>query len=152
MTKIDELLTVLDMPEEKWLRAIATFAYHSRKDSEILADFHREYKCGYMETSLADLAFRLRDEVIQTLGKDYWRDAWEEIWIKIKGLTRENYMWGFYKAQPIHWIIAALIAKELAKSKCKTCGGGGTVVNPIFGPDDPSQPPYLQCSDCSQRN
>lgn len=43
----------------------------------------------------------------------------------------------------------AIVALKAEQPVCKTCGGSGAVVNPTFGPDDPSQPAYLAC-DCPQ--
>ena len=84
--------------------------------------------------SLADLAFRLRDEV-----KDLPNFAWSKAWHLVVAKVRYNYDWGdeeleknwqewtgsndavpdtpdreifaLYDSKPIHWIIAALIAK-----------------------------------------
>jgi hypothetical protein len=61
--------------------------------------------------SLADLAFRLRDEAVK---KDwmYWEIACCQVWQATP--HKYNYNPGRFgsRAKPIHWIIAALIAKE----------------------------------------
>ena len=57
---------------------------------------------------LADLAFRLRDEVIKE-GLD-WDDALILVW-KILGRSMKYQTFCKYYTKPIHWIIAALIAK-----------------------------------------
>ena len=77
--------------------------------------------------SLADLAFRLRDEVSETKGNlmDIFNptkltiayfDAFMDICDHYKYPWSENqgdvYTWIVYNAKPIHWIIAALIAKR----------------------------------------
>ena len=94
--KIDELLAVLDMPEEKqqmWL------IYKQRIEPT---------------ESLADLAFKLRDEVIKKYkGQFNPIDSW------VRGIIKvcSKFDWFLYDwnilAQPIHWIIAALVAKEI---------------------------------------
>jgi hypothetical protein len=110
-----ELLAVLDLPEEEHLMAVAKLAWRSRKKSSILADFHREYKGGYMDTSLADLAFRLRDEAVSDLPERNAAEKWESALkavCKHIGIYLPIDEWFVDHAQPIHWIIAALIAKE----------------------------------------
>lgn len=93
MTK-QELLAVLDLPEEK-----------------------HEYWCLVNADmrgveSLADMAFRLRDEAVkQNRGND-WQKAKVCVWLHL-GRTM---IWDNY-AKPIHFIIAALIAKQMAKEK-----------------------------------
>ena len=61
-----------------------------------------------MVESLADCAFRLRDEV------DMWRfdDGFYEIAELVVGNNNEKSEMWEYIAQPIHWIQAALLAKE----------------------------------------
>ena len=96
-----ELLAVLDMSEDeqfKWLM-----------DNDIVTS---EYvKCS-RHLILADLAFRLRDEVNN--GKMH--EAMYLVQQNVKDapdvLDYATAFWGLYHAKPIHWIIAALIAKE----------------------------------------
>lgn len=98
MSKVDELLAVLDMPtvgnQIGWCLKNA-----GMKGTE----------------SLADLAFRLRDEV-RYLGnkKDKYFFEARAIVCRKSSATVAG-IWFSRDAQPIHWIIAALIAKELAK-------------------------------------
>lgn len=47
-------------------------------------------------------------------------------------------------------IIKEWNTRHAQQPKCETCGGSETVVNPTFGPDDPSQLPYLSCPDCQR--
>jgi len=72
--------------------------------------------------SLADLAFRLRDEAIK-LSPICFQQARAKIYYKVyyylKGeseLVSKEFLctaeWWIEEAKPIHWIIAALIAKE----------------------------------------
>ena len=60
--------------------------------------------------SLADLAFRLRDEVVFSR----WQDGLEIVRNHYRPSHITLVAWAL-SAKPIHWIIAALIAKELAK-------------------------------------
>ena len=88
---IDELLAVLDMPEEEqeeWCRD-KTMPYRWRE-------------------SLADLAFRLRDEAVVNQGEV----AWHRAVVKVCDYMGKRIVWFKGYAQPIHWVIAALIAKE----------------------------------------
>ena len=105
MTK-EQLLKVLDMSEdEQWeqcYRHIPEFGQH--------------------EYSLADLAFRLRDKY---LSIDYERATWmvccyvkkmQCIYIncgeeQLHAVVKDG--WWIYHSKPIHWIIAALIAREI---------------------------------------
>ena len=106
--KINELLAVLDMPEAEqavWCEA-------------------KEHGNRQMGESLADLAFRLRDEVRKAAwgeqGKFYTKGI-IQIYAKATNYPvdwSENQMydtWFVHFAQPIHWIVAALKAKKLAK-------------------------------------
>lgn len=125
--KIKELLTVLDLPQSKqrnWL-------WNKKLIHEV--------------ESLADLAFRLRDEALLLQCKTakacifpYGLNAGSGCWTIAKTVTvghseesMENFIclfgdnhleqerivdkWCTNRALPIHFIIAALIAKELAK-------------------------------------
>lgn len=94
---IDELLAVLDMPENEQNK----YCWHNlpRKSWE----------------SLADLAFRLRDEM---WIEDAFGDALVLIYKKCSDVVAnvtDCFAWFVLNAQPIHWIIAALITKQLAK-------------------------------------
>ncbi len=106
-----ELLAVLDLPEnEQWRWAITN-----------LADYDPEYKndwrfppkyCSKTIHSLADLAFRLRDEAdefdwqygMERVFQHCFPDRW--------GIPEDIYGWFASTAKPTHFIIAALIAKE----------------------------------------
>jgi hypothetical protein len=99
--KIKELLKILDLPEEeqaKWLR-------------------NKFCKGRYCIYSAAQYAFRLRDE-IRKLDDDVLVASLALIYTKCSDVvddTNDCLLWFIWNAQPIHWIIAALIAKELAK-------------------------------------
>ena len=108
MTKTDKLLAVLDLPEEEQV----WWVFENVSSYQNL--------CG--EKTLADLAFRLRDE---WAGKLFSRRmsfpkglkvVWKYKCKKHEAKIAFDY-WLCLIAQPIHWIIAALIVKELANGK-----------------------------------
>lgn len=102
-----ELLKVLDLPEEEqwpwlWAEGIWTKA----------------------EESLADLAFRLRDEAYSYCNSEVWELAVTKVanrafgdWLGYDLLNVQG-TW-ICLAQPIHWIIAAVIAKGIADDKSR---------------------------------
>ena len=98
---MNDLLQVLDMSEEeqwKWV---------SKQWQKFSIDPSWQTK-EYQNMALADLAFRLRDETIE---KDLdWDDALVLVWEKL-GRSMKYQAFSKYYAQPIHWIIAASIAK-----------------------------------------
>ena len=103
-----ELLAVLDMSEDEqqiWLikKEVMVGAVLQCKGGS-------ELPCP--SESLADLAFRLRDEVVAKSHADF-HEAIYDIMVKVEG--NDNWataFWGECIAKPIHWIIAALIAKD----------------------------------------
>ncbi len=118
--KIQELLAVLELPEdEQWEWALTN-----------------EHRNTYRE-SLGDLAFRLRDETVylKRLEKrdsgDYniehrlYRNAMVKVYDYLNNTSIFNritppqkyFIWWIETAKPIHWIIAALISKELIKNE-----------------------------------
>jgi len=103
--KIKELLAVLNMPED------------------VVENYLLE--TGQMDSveSLADLAFRLRDEV-----KSLEHYPQFQARLKVYNYVRRNVPqrcdinhidehWWAMEAKPIYWIIAALIAKSLGVTK-----------------------------------
>ena len=93
-----ELLAILDMDPDNQFWSIQKYL---PKDLAELYDTS--------EISLADLAFKFRDEAIE---KDlFWDDALVLVWEKL-GRPKKYQTFHKYYVQPIHWIIAALIAKE----------------------------------------
>ncbi|KKK88939.1 hypothetical protein LCGC14_2738100 [marine sediment metagenome] len=103
---MNDLLKVLDMSEKEQRKWLLVHYFKQRMPHE----------------STADLAFRLRDEVIAEDDKSEidcsWCEASYEVYLYVIG--EENEMeakegldtWFSMRAKPIHWIIAALIAKE----------------------------------------
>ena len=65
--------------------------------------------------SLADLAFRLRDEA-RKCSDEALAEAWAMIYHydcpDKRNTDGDVYIWWIWNAKPIHWIIAALIAKD----------------------------------------
>lgn len=128
--KIKELLAVLDMPEEKQWTYLAKkgLMSHSWEDAQDIkleiptwrweSSFGRKVKDKFRAV-LADLAFRLRDEaVVEYEGS--WGQATSLVYKYITGAKDKllTGAWFLCTAQPIHFIIAALIAKELAADLC----------------------------------
>jgi 23S rRNA A2030 N6-methylase RlmJ len=108
--RIKELLAVLDMTEKKQISWLKNLYYKNEESGkyDFLIDFYMDSE------SLADLAFRRRDKVDLV----EFERATFRVCKKIKKkevLSNEKDGWWILKAQPIHWIIAALIAEELAK-------------------------------------
>ena len=113
---MNDLLKVLDMSEEQqqiWLikKEVMVGAVLQCKGGG-------ELPCP--SESLADLAFRLRDEVISNDLKNetgWWCEESYEVFLYVIGEENEQDevgldTWFAMYAKPIHWIIAALIAKE----------------------------------------
>ncbi len=105
---MNDLLKVLDMSEDEqqiWLikKEVMVGAVLQCKDGG-------ELPCP--SESFADLAFRLRDEVRREKG-NYDHAVYIVFNYEKQKKKYENvFYWMAYIAQPIHWIIAALIAKE----------------------------------------
>lgn len=101
-----ELLDMTEEEQEKWVRNAGIIDVFPRVES------------------LADLAFRMRDE-IEFKQQHCWTKAIRIIHDECVGIHPDVektswmaiYRWFFNYAQPIHWIVAALKAKELAKGK-----------------------------------
>lgn len=122
MTKIDELLAVLDMPEREQCKYFYDKIDSRCVDVENIVLIEGEGMClefagevKFNKKEMADLAFRLRDET----DKHEWETGLFEIYEYLASKQPKKkmlYAFGFWKsafAQPIHWIIASLIAKEL---------------------------------------
>ena len=105
---MNDLLKVLDMSEKEqyiWLFGAGIIHHHPTNENQI--------------ESLADLSFRLRGEIAVSHDIQW---AYAEVYNKAGGYKLRPYethdpttiMWIWYatRAKPIHWIIAALIAKE----------------------------------------
>lgn len=109
--KIDELLAVLDMPKVEqfeWL-----LEHKIVDDSLVRSQVTNEVVPHWIDIEFAFRAFRLRDEV-SAQGWDF-----QKLLNRVRIGSKAGYdddngvFWICHIAQPIHWIIAALIAKEI---------------------------------------
>ena len=105
-----KLLSVLDISkDEQQIKRLYELGY---------TEYFVKLRCGRdgvtyecKTGSLADLAFRLRDEACKNHHADF-HEAIYDIMIKVEGDDKwATAFWGECIAMPIHWIIAALIAK-----------------------------------------
>jgi len=99
-----ELLAVLDMSEDEQKQAIL----------DLLDEETMEWFVDY-DMHLADLAFRLRDEVCKEInGCEKYHNGLEAIYVHkcIKKQCRSFYAWLTYQLEKIDMVIAALIAKD----------------------------------------
>ncbi len=94
---MNDLLKVLDMSEDEQYLWVKNWQDKNCIKNRAMAFI-----------SLADLAFRLRDEVVTNQGEIAWHKA-EVIVCEYMGKAT---CWISHYGQPIHWIIAALKAKE----------------------------------------
>lgn len=118
-TKIDELLAVLDMPKDEldaWLKT--TFMVGIARN-----ELPHYMSISSTSVNLTDLAFRLRDELVLATPHSE-RYAFGNALEIVYEHERENGTegtnkagWGRDFAQPIHWVIASLIAKEFQALK-----------------------------------
>jgi len=108
MEKTKKLLKVLDLSEEKqvaWLR------------KEFPKDIHwcaaSKEPCFIGKQEITYLAFKLRDKVLESKnGTIKWVAGMFDVYMKMTGSKLFNWKWGYVEAQPIHWIVAASIAKK----------------------------------------
>ena len=107
--RMNELLAVLDMPETEQWKRLRPFTDASGDDYE-----RGLYSKCLRKRVLADLAFRLRDEAIEKYGVEFHNGIYA-VQCYLKKEEWATAFWGEVYAQPIHWIIAGLIAKELEK-------------------------------------
>lgn len=102
---VEKLLKTLDMPEKeqwKWL------------DKKFPGDLHgcsKDYICEEGRKDLADLAFRLRDEG-RDVSETYTAMLDVQNYVQKDCVRAMDYRWWALHTKPIHWIIAALIAKQ----------------------------------------
>lgn len=143
MTEIEKLLAVLDMTlksqqEEAVAEALVkagyggdffkeenVYAEYVESDDALIDNYYR------LHLTLADLAFKLRDEldtesffdgraeVYARDGKDPNMPENPDDWTdkQLIAFTVNKEMWWCQRAKPIHFIIASLIAKQLVKDK-----------------------------------
>lgn len=104
MNDKQKLLAVLVLSEDdQWKFLIARQDIQEMCQSQLDEWSQPKYK----RMVLADLAFRLRDEAVESLGEA----AWHKTVVIVCGYMWKDTAWFKNYAKPIHWIIAALIAK-----------------------------------------
>ena len=113
-----ELLAVLDMDEDfQWNFLITRQDIQEMCQNQLDAWSESKYK----RRVLADLAFRLRDEIIvNEQGRMAWFNALFDVNEYVGGSKKyttpsmpfDEDRWLCYYGKPIHFIIAALITKE----------------------------------------
>ena len=107
----------LAMSEEEQWDCLNSLGYVSPKESYDYYALGKRYE--FQRTTrkiLADLAFRLRDEAMEVpKTKRFFHDALYEIQKHLNQTEWATAWWGYAIAQPIHWIAAALEAKEQSK-------------------------------------
>jgi hypothetical protein len=123
--KTKDLLAVLDLPEESQTPEEIQFQWSPLKawvSKNVLKepDERIAFQKGYI--SLADLAFRLRDEAVIKYGdkgQTPWTLATAIVWGHCTGPARDVSFgdWWLNEARPIHYIIAYIIAALIAKEK-----------------------------------
>lgn len=107
--KVNELLAILDMPEDNQKMCLAL--------DGILKTAGDEKGAAYLTESLAETAFRMRDEVcgevVHMFDRLNYEMALRQVYTRvgIKSEGSEFLIWLSCEAKPIHWIIAALIAE-----------------------------------------
>jgi len=111
---IEKILAVLDMTEEEQWRWLCSNVIEYEYGGE-----GHHYK-GCPIHGLATLAFRMRDEWFEQNkkdGKEFLVDWYSMLrnmlWLKEKNSWPSTYK--LQKLQPIHWIVATLIAQEQSK-------------------------------------
>ena len=111
MFNLKEFLAMSEEERNKWYFIHGVIKHHPTDEFRIESE--------------ADLAFRLRDEVdkryLHNLGDQYGEThplyvSMNHVWGMLEHATTYGFdaFW-LYQAQPVHWIAAALQAKEMSK-------------------------------------
>jgi len=102
MASKEELLKVLDMSEEEQFKWLRLYGYKLHYTSDVI----------YNEMQMAHLAFRLRDEAnVFMFGDELFMIFYNTEYFKNKDYDTFALWQASKECKPIHWIIAALIAK-----------------------------------------
>lgn len=109
----DKLLAVLDMSEDEQYRWVSRSTQQKNFGYTICPNWDT---LPYQRMVLADLAFRLRDEVKYIHRCSFVRAA-QLVYchcLNVEKVPKDDTLWRWFsrEANPIHIIIAALIAKE----------------------------------------
>lgn len=124
--KIAEVLAVLDLPEEEqrqWLYNYFVKKYYKTSDwpewygyCDVLAHVPSRRRA-----ILADLAFKMRDEVKHLfIRRNLWWAGLERVYLYIEKIDFDGFefrKWFIEDAQPIHWILATIIARILSEGQ-----------------------------------
>ena len=94
----EEILKLHELSEEKQRQVLI---FEGVLKGEKIDQYNTAYE------SLADCAFRLRDEFVEVNGMDLWKGQIKKL------LDADIYEWRTWtaRAKPIHWIQAALLAQ-----------------------------------------
>lgn len=109
--EIDKILAMLDLMEIEQLTFLNNYPDKTIDGCKVLV--RGEWRL--LKVNLPGLAFRLRDEA-KSYNWNLWLDSTKEVWRSVHKYWTYEQFW-MAKSKPIHWIIAALIAKQLAKEK-----------------------------------
>lgn len=107
---MDDLLKVLDMSEEEQIEWVEDNCEMEGYECEMEGYEAPISKLFVITESFADFAFRLRNEAVENDHTAFHNS----IYVVQHHLKQDDWataFWGEVFAQPIHWIIAALIAK-----------------------------------------
>ena len=107
-----DLLKLLVMTEHEQQKALYDLGYTQYVHK--FTDYYGDGDCyvwmaGGSKCSIADLAFRLRDEAVKESHKKFY-DAIYEVMAYCGDDSWASMLWGMAYAKPIHWVIASLIA------------------------------------------
>ena len=139
MSEIKELLAVLDLPEEEQVEFFYIKGYRHLvdtfpagglrikydEDNKIISVKHSQSKLRFDRRALADLAFRMRDEICKdSLTCDNYQKALRIIYRSFcksqEGTSKQNMipytLWLESFIVPMERIIAALLAKQKEKA------------------------------------
>lgn len=118
-----ELLAVLDMTEDEQIDFLFDRGHIDNDDYEHMAGNEpSKWRADIRHRVLADLAFRLRDEVVGHTpysNRYFYNEAFDMVYKRAEenreeGTDKAN--WALDFARPIHWVVASLIAKELVNA------------------------------------
>ncbi len=106
---MNDKLKVLDMSEEEQLEWLIEKGITD--GSLARSQVTHKIVSRWIRIEFADLAFRFRDEAI---SNPYLHDAMIDVHQAVEGPQdrKMNFIFWSMRAKPIHWILAALIAKE----------------------------------------
>jgi len=112
---MNDLLKVLDISEDEQFEYLENTGIIDLNKTCFYKDYGNTYTIDKKGT-LADLSFRLRDKVVKNIdiSLEVWAKALRKVFLtEFKGGSEITMLsWYVNCAKPIHWVIAALIAKQ----------------------------------------